>query len=322
MTGTTLDAGTGRPVPVGLPGGWFNVGVAAELGVGDVVPLRCFGTELVLWRSASGRAHLMSAYCPHLGAHLGHGGDVRGEHLRCPFHGWEFDGGGSCAAIPYASPVAGACLVSMPLCEVNGLIMAWRDPLNAPPSWSVPEVPEFNSERFTQFEPRSWDVPAPMWEIGENSVDVQHFASVHHTEGGVSDWWADEDGCRFTFGATMGVKSPFGVTSTNVETTQWGPGFAVTRIGGAIGICMITAATPIDERHTRIEARFSTDGAAGSRPRLARHLVRETVRQYEEDRQIWEHKIYRPAPMLAVGDGPIMRYRRWLAQFLPQDTDG
>ena len=35
---------------------------------------------------------VMDAHCPHLGAHLAVGGRVEGECLRCPFHGWKFDG--------------------------------------------------------------------------------------------------------------------------------------------------------------------------------------------------------------------------------------
>ena len=30
------------------------------------------------------------AYCPHLGAHLGHGGIINGECIECPFHAWRW----------------------------------------------------------------------------------------------------------------------------------------------------------------------------------------------------------------------------------------
>ena len=42
----------------------------------------------------SGEVHVMDAFCPHLGAHLGHGGHVDGCEIVCPFHGWQFDADG------------------------------------------------------------------------------------------------------------------------------------------------------------------------------------------------------------------------------------
>lgn len=45
----------------------------------------------------------MDAYCPHLGAHLGIGGTVEGETLRCPFHAFRFDTGGVCVATGYGT---------------------------------------------------------------------------------------------------------------------------------------------------------------------------------------------------------------------------
>ena len=75
-----------------MPNGWFAVEWSRELREGDVKPLHYFGEELVLFRTRSGQARVLDAFCAHLGAHLGHGGRVMGETLRCPFHGWQYDG--------------------------------------------------------------------------------------------------------------------------------------------------------------------------------------------------------------------------------------
>ena len=61
------------------PNGWFQIAYSDELEKGQVVPLRYFGKDLVLFRTEGGEAQLLDAYCPHLGAHLGHGGKVQGE---------------------------------------------------------------------------------------------------------------------------------------------------------------------------------------------------------------------------------------------------
>src|SRR5512139_1384917 len=86
----------------GLPMGWFLVGYTGEIAPGQAKPLRYFGKDLVLFRTESGEITLLDAFCPHLGAHLGHGGKVKGEEIECPFHAWRFGTDGQCKAVPYA----------------------------------------------------------------------------------------------------------------------------------------------------------------------------------------------------------------------------
>ncbi|MCB1004552.1 MAG: Rieske 2Fe-2S domain-containing protein, partial [Acidimicrobiales bacterium] len=64
--------------PFPIPYSWYQVAWSDELPVGGVRPLYYFATDLVLWRDDDGTAHLQDAICPHLGAHLGHGGHVEG----------------------------------------------------------------------------------------------------------------------------------------------------------------------------------------------------------------------------------------------------
>ena len=87
------------------PRGWFAVGISSELDVGQVEAVEYFGEQLVLFRKADGTPALLDAYCPHLGAHLGHGGTVRGEELVCPFHGWGFTADGTCTSMPYGKRI-------------------------------------------------------------------------------------------------------------------------------------------------------------------------------------------------------------------------
>ena len=69
-----------------IPFGWFALAFSSDLEPGDVQPLYVFDEHLVLFRTDNGVAHATAAFCPHLGAHLGHGGRVEGDHLVCPFH--------------------------------------------------------------------------------------------------------------------------------------------------------------------------------------------------------------------------------------------
>lgn len=89
-------------VPLPMPYGWFQVLYSHELAPGESKPLEYFGTDLVIFRTESGEAKVLDAYCPHMGAHLGYGirgetgrgGRVSGDSIVCPFHGWAFDGDG------------------------------------------------------------------------------------------------------------------------------------------------------------------------------------------------------------------------------------
>ncbi len=85
-----------------FPTGWFIVGFASELAAGQVKRAHYFGEELVIFRTASGQINVLDAYCQHLGANMGVGGTVEGEHIVCPWHGWQWSGDGTNALIPYS----------------------------------------------------------------------------------------------------------------------------------------------------------------------------------------------------------------------------
>ena len=66
-----------------FPTGWFALAASHEVAPGAVKPLHNFGIDLVLFRTESGQVVVTDPYCPHLGAHLGYGGRVEGETIRC-----------------------------------------------------------------------------------------------------------------------------------------------------------------------------------------------------------------------------------------------
>ena len=105
--------------------------------------IQYFGQEWVLFRAETGEAGVVDPYCPHLGAHLGHGGKVDGDSLRCPFHHWAYNPKGWCTRIPYAKimpPVTKRqpILKALPVTEKNGIVWAWYHPQGAAPQWEVP----------------------------------------------------------------------------------------------------------------------------------------------------------------------------------------
>ena len=157
----------------GFARGWFMLMFSEELKPGDVVPMKRFDQELVLFRTESGEAKVLDAYCPHMGAHLGHGGKIEGEGIVCPFHAWKFDGTGKCVEIPYAKripPKAGvAC---WPVMERNGMIFVWHDREKSQPDWEIPAIEEWEDSEFLPWRYAKLQIKTPPLAIAENLADA------------------------------------------------------------------------------------------------------------------------------------------------------
>ena len=149
--------------PMPMPYGWFCIGHSDELAVGEVRNIHYFDRDMVLFRTASGRVGLSHPACPHLGAHLGHGGTVQGESIRCPFHHWQYDTDGAITNIPYASRIppkweGKPCLKAYPVCEKNEVIWAWYHPEDAAPDHEVIALEEINDPAWTARQRFQWTV--------------------------------------------------------------------------------------------------------------------------------------------------------------------
>src|SRR5512136_2339032 len=165
-----------------FPSGWFRVAYSHELPPEGVKPLHYFGKDLVLFRTKAGAARVFDAHCPHLGAHLGYGGKVKGEMIQCPFHGWCFDSSGQCTDIPYARKIPPkAQMRNWPVREVNGLIMVYYNEGGEPPSWEIPELPEYASEDWTPWSKVfRWKARTSVLDLSEVTVaDTAHFGILH-----------------------------------------------------------------------------------------------------------------------------------------------
>ena len=170
--------------PFGIPFGWYPVAWSSDLAPGAIEKRRYFYRDLVLYRGEEGAAHVLGAYCPHLGAHLAVGGKVEGDTIRCPFHGWRFDGDGACVEIPYAKrKPANARTEALPCREQGGVVWAWYHPKGETPQFYPPAIPEFGAKDWTvDWTPYEWTIATHPQEVAENSVDWPHFHEVHLME--------------------------------------------------------------------------------------------------------------------------------------------
>ncbi len=297
--------------------GWFRVAYADEVAAGELKRLEFFGRELVLYRTASGQPCLVDAYCPHLGAHLGVGGAVVGEGIRCPFHHWEFGTDGACSHIPYAEKIPPkAKLVTWPLVEKNGLLLAYHDAARGEPDFEIPDVPELAEEGWLPLDRNFWTVRANWIDMNENCVDQAHFKYIHGTLT-IPPTTARIEGPLHVATSLFRMRTPDGETDAELVTLDYGPGFQLVRMGGLIDSLLINTATPIDEEKTDVSFSYTVKTEGDPRKeKLAAAIVRDLKQQFDSDLPIWENKAHWKRPNLCGGDGPIPTYRKWYAQFV------
>ncbi len=152
------------------PLAWYVVARSRDLARGGVLAGSIAGRAYVLWRSERGELAACDAFCPHMGAHLGHG-EVRGEELRCPLHHWRIDVAGACRG-PGAT--ADHRARTWPVVERFGLVFI--HPGGDPPPPPAPADP--GAYAWITGRPVSL---ATSWQaMMVNGFDLLHLGAVHH----------------------------------------------------------------------------------------------------------------------------------------------
>jgi 3-ketosteroid 9alpha-monooxygenase subunit A len=307
-----------RRFPFPLPDGWFAVAFSDEIGRGDLRPIHYFGEELVLFRGEDGAARVFDAYCAHLGAHLGHGGRVEADGVRCPFHAWRYDGSGRCVEVPYAKKVPPKARIrAWEVRERGHQIVVWRHAGGEPPRFELPEIPELDSPEWTAPERREWIVRSQPQELAENTVDEAHFRYVHGTNAVPVTESAEIDGHVLRVISRNRVQTPRGEQEGRIEIQAHGFGYGFTRFSGIADLLVVTSGTPIDEERVHMRLQFSVRKLANSDATrgVGKAFIGEIERQFAQDIPIWEHKAHWERPLLCDGDGHIALLRRWARQF-------
>lgn len=297
--------------------GWYLVCWSQDLKPGGVMPLRYFGRDYVLFRGENGEATLLSAHCPHLGAHLGYGGRVEGNEIICPFHAWRFASSGRCTEVPYAKRIPPRAAVdAFRVHEHSGMILAYFGPEGSEPEYEVPVIEELNDPAWTPMQYSQIEIATHPREVIENIADYAHFLPVHNTL--IDDFRVVIDGPRATqhsVGRGHNLKNePIPVVSV---ATYHGPAIQFTRLQWAYDMVLINAHIPIEEN--KLLLRFGVTLKAGVGVTLPPAVLDAHIAAardgYFEDVAIWENKCWRDQPVFADGDGPIGEVRKWYSGF-------
>ena len=314
-----------------FPTGWYQIGWSADLTSQSIQSLQIFNQNVVLYRAEAGQARIVNAACPHLGAHLG-AGQVVGDNIQCPFHGWQYDLDGANAVIPFSDrPRPNVRLHQWAIREQNGFILTWYDALGREPMWEWIELPEFD-DRDNYYEPEYHPagvrkiLPQQMF---ENGPDALHFCFVHGSgePAEITSWKED-----FPF-LYYEAELKFGADKAPTWLTPNGPAVAHLRSVATIGMGVVyfvlddiemsqlVCVTPVDAHHSLL---FSStvgrkDPSGGPPNARAVGMMKYQHAQIERDFSIWETQEYIERPPFS---GPEERYfakfRRFTAAYYPE----
>ncbi|XVF46784.1 hypothetical protein PTKIN_Ptkin03bG0056200 [Pterospermum kingtungense] len=178
---------------------WYPVSLVEDLDPDLPTPFQLLGLDLVLWFD-KGRNEWVAFddKCPHRLAPLSEGRIDENGHLQCSYHGWSFDGCGSCTRIPQAAsqgPEARAvqspkaCATRFPTMVSQGLLFVWPDengqdrasstkPPMLPDDFEKPEFATVSIQRDLFY---GYDT------LMENVSDPSHIDFAHHKVTGRRD---------------------------------------------------------------------------------------------------------------------------------------
>jgi nitrite reductase/ring-hydroxylating ferredoxin subunit len=325
-----------------FPSGWYAVADSNSLVPGAILSRTVFGHEIVVFRTPAGAVGVLDAFCPHMGAHMGRGGRLEGEALRCPFHAFRFDATGTCLGTPYPGGAAppSARARSWPAVERNGVVLAWHDVPGGAPAWDVPEL---ETEGFGGLFRRTFVIKGHPQETTENGVDLGHLGIVHgyHDVEVLEPLQVDGPRLRVSYGASRDA-STFGRRGTiradfTIQVHGLGCSIVDARVP-ALGLRSrhYVHATPLEgdriemraamrlgrlDRPARVSPLLALVPRAAAEALVARITFQGFLHDLRQDFGIWENKRYIDPPALAPGDGPVGRYRQWARQFYTPAPD-
>jgi 3-ketosteroid 9alpha-monooxygenase subunit A len=319
------------------PSGWFQVGWSTDFPECTVVSKRFFGEDVVIFRTEAGDVRVLDAYCGHMGAHLGVGGQICGDRIVCPFHGWEWDADGRNTAIPYEDrPNRARRIRSWPATERNGMVYIWHDREGAAPWWCVPDVFELFGEHVAS---RAYHDAHPHGQIRfgalsldpyvvlDNAADPVHFKFVHRTKAIPTVVRCEPDGHLFKVRLGFGQRwatDPAHATGEALDIVQVGVGLSFTALWGQKSpyVVIVLSTTPVDDATSEMFQTVWLEKIPGDDDgdQLAERM-RQATHQLPYDIEIWQNQRYLDRP--AWGASEVRGFtslRRWASGFFASPT--
>lgn len=305
---------------------WYPLARLDALADGPVAR-RLLGVDLVLWSAGGGDVQAALDRCPHRDARLSTG-HVADGCLVCPYHGWEFGGGGRAVHLPQLDE--GAAIPPRARLDVvraearYGWVWVALDEPRLP----IPDIPELDEPGWRVIHDPESEWACSALHLLDNNLDPSHVAFVH---GGTFGAGAPKkvtmpQVSRTATGMRTYVELPVAgrhgedeLTTVRATSTDiWGPALMISRIHYPDGLIhlMLKATTPVDDGSTRqLQLIVRNDTEAD---RDAASIIAFDQRTWVEDKAVLErcwsdfHLDVTANVHLKVDKGSI-EYRRLLA---------
>ena len=308
---------------------WYAILPSKAVKTNQIVGVKRLNLDLAIFRNDKGEIGCVVDQCTHRGAALSKG-KVKGECIKCPFHGLEFNEKGQCAFIPANGKVSESDLSRYnvkhyAVRESNGIVYLWYGDLDK----ITDELPFFNKDVddsyvYSEFEDH-WN--SHYSRCIENQLDVVHLPFVHHnTIGRGNKTLVNGPKVAFVPGGIITSANnevDVGQTPKTAEECVINPTYLsfifpnvwMNHISEKIKVIIYFA--PVDDENTVLYIRFyckltglkPLDGFVAYFGKFANRII-----ERQDKRVVITQKpkasAYQSQEKLISGDGPIIQYRR------------
>jgi phenylpropionate dioxygenase-like ring-hydroxylating dioxygenase large terminal subunit len=275
---------------------WYYAVAGRRVKPGAMVAKIMLGEPVLIGRDAAGKPFALRDLCPHRGMRLS-AGSFDGSEVECCYHGWRFDTGGRCTAIPALVPgqafTPGRVHVRRyPAREVQGNIWVYfgDDPETAPP---IPLVDGFEGAAPRLVETVGFAAAIDHAVVG--LMDPAHGPFVHRAW-----WWRSRHSIQAT--AKEFAPSPWGFTMSRHPPSANSRAYRL--LGGA----------------PETEIVFRLPSVRIEQIRAGRHLIGNltAITPIDDKTSEINHCVYWTSPWLGLLKPLLLPYVR---AFLHQDRD-
>ena len=163
---------------------WYALGFSGEFPAGEIAGHVIAGRPVVSWRSREGEVVVLDDRCAHKRFPLHEGRLLDGDVLECAYHGFAYDTGGRCVAIPALHDrddriPRTARQAKFPVVERDGVVWIWPGDPERAGAVPVPPTPEIGSDEWDTRNTEPMPVAANYRLLIENLFDLTHFYPLH-----------------------------------------------------------------------------------------------------------------------------------------------
>lgn len=158
---------------------WYPLCFLEELNENNLLPKKILGKDLIVFKTESGNYGVIEDRCCHRNVNLSLG-VVKGEVVKCAYHGWEYNSAGVCThipSLPSEKKIPSACKIESYSIRLDyKMVWVWMGDQALKDSVPLPPMPEMDTM------PRVFNyhfVEADLMQVAESLIDAYHINHVH-----------------------------------------------------------------------------------------------------------------------------------------------